>query len=142
MVFGLHISGCRKLSIPICLGWALDQYAQLKGDSMKTIITNIVKQNKNIVRIALVVGLILLVPLVLTMRDGGIEGVGWNWKPGDFIVMGVLLFGTGLTLDFAWRKITNHVYRVFAVIAIVITFLLVWVELAVDGVSQVLRFFF
>ena len=99
-------------------------------------------QNKNIVRIAIVVGLILLIPLVLTLLGSGVDGEGWNWKLGDFIVMGVLLFGTGLALDFAVRKLTNPVYRVFAVIAIVVALLLIWVELAVDRVSQALALFF
>src|SRR3989344_7418 len=116
--------------------------SQLSRNSMKTRNINTTAQNKNIVRIALVVGIILLIPLVLTIRDGGVEGVGWNWTLGDFIVMGVLLFGTGLAIDFAVRKLTNPVYRVFAVIAIVLVLLLIWVELAVDGVSQALKLFF
>lgn len=83
-----------------------------------------------------------MIPLVLTIRDGGVGGVGWNWKLGDFIVMGALLFGTGLTLDFAVKKLTNPIYRVTACVAIVLVLLLIWVELAVDGVSQALALFF
>jgi hypothetical protein len=98
--------------------------------------------NKNIVRIILVVVLILLIPLILTIRDGGVEGVGWNWKLGDFIIMGTLLFGTGLALDYAVRKITNPVHQVFAVITIVAALFLIWVELAVDGVSRALNLIF
>ena len=104
-------------------------------------------QNKNIVRIAIIVGLILLIPLVLTLlnpnaRIYGGGGGGWDWAPGGFIVMGVLLFGTGFALDFAVRKLINPIYRVFAVIAIVVALLLIWVELAVDGVSQAVKLFF
>lgn len=109
---------------------------------MKTKNKNLSIQNKNISRIALIVGLILLIPLVLTIRDGGVEGVGWNWKPGDFIVMGALLFGTGLLLDFAAKKFTNPVHRVIVCIGIVAVFILIWVELAVDAVSKALGFFF
>ena len=77
--------------------------------------------NKNIVRIAIVVGLILLVPLL-----GNQFIDGWNWTLGDFIVIGVLLFGTGLAIDFAVRKITNPIHRVFVIIAIVAMLLLIW----------------
>jgi hypothetical protein len=109
---------------------------------MKTKSTNFFMQNKSIVRIAFLVGLILLIPLVLTIRDGGVEGVGWNWKLGDFIFAGVMLFGTGLALDFTAKKLTNPVYRVIACTAIVVAFLLIWVEFAVDAVSQALALFF
>lgn len=84
---------------------------------------------KRIIRIAVVVGLILLVPLVLTLLNilnGGVEGEGWYWKPGDFIVMGALLFGTGLAIDFAARKLASPAHRIFAIAAIVVLLLLIW----------------
>ncbi len=96
-------------------------------------------QRKRVIRIAGIVCLILLIPLVLTIRDGGVEGVGWNWKPGDFLVMGGLMFGTGLVIDFALRKFTNPIHKIAAIAAIVLAFLLVWVELAVDGITQMLE---
>ena len=103
-----------------------------------------ITQNKNIVRIALAVGLILLIPLGLTVLNpnshlNGGEGGGWDWAPGDFLAMGVLLFGTGLAIDFAVRKLANPVYRTAAIIAIVSALFLIWVEIAVDGVSQALE---
>jgi len=97
---------------------------------------------KRLIVWAVVVAFILLIPLVLTLLGSGVDGEGWHWTLGDFIVMGVLLFGTGFALDFAVRKLINPIYRVFAVIAIVIAFLLIWVEIAVDGVSQALALFF
>lgn len=80
--------------------------------------------------------LVLLIPLVLTIRDGGVDGRGWNWAPGDFLVMGALLFATGLALDLAWRRVTNPVFRVLACAGIVVALMLVWAELAVDAVSK------
>jgi peptidoglycan/LPS O-acetylase OafA/YrhL len=77
---------------------------------------------KRIMRIAVVVGLILLIPLVMMLL--GVEG--WNWAPGDFVAAGVLLFGTGLAIDFAARMLTNKVHRVFAITAIVVLLLLIW----------------
>lgn len=96
-------------------------------------------RHQNIIRIIIVVAVILLVPLVLTIRD---HGVGWNWSPGDFVVMGALLFITGLAIDSAWRKITAPAHRAVAIALIVFAFLLIWTELAVDAVGQLLDFLF
>jgi len=93
---------------------------------------------KNIIRIAAIVTILLLVPLILTIRDGGVEGVGWNWSPADFFVMGGLLFAVGLVIDLTTRKITHPLYRAFALVGIVLSFLALWAELAVDAVSQFL----
>ena len=71
-------------------------------------------QKRNIIRIAGVVGAILLIPLF-----GNIFVDGWNWGVLDFIVMGTLLFVTGLALDLAVRKIHKPIYRVGACVAIV-----------------------
>ncbi|WP_157970093.1 hypothetical protein [Pelagibacterium sediminicola] len=80
--------------------------------------------------------LVLLIPLVLTIRDGGVDGRGWDWAPGDFLVMGALLFATGLALDLAWRKLKDPVFRALACAGIVVLLVLVWAELAVDAVSR------
>lgn len=89
-------------------------------------------QTRNILYIALITAIILLIPLVLQLTIGtGVDGQGFNWELGDFIVMGVLIFVTGLAIDFATRKITKSAYRVFAVIAIVLILLLIWADLAV-----------
>jgi hypothetical protein len=109
---------------------------------MKAKSNDIPFQSKNIIRIAIAVGLILLIPLILTIRDGAVEGGGWNWTLSDFIVMGTLLFGTGLAIDLAARKLTNPIYRIIAITAIIIALFLIWVELAVEGVSQAIKMFF
>lgn len=94
-------------------------------------------QRKNIVRIAIIVGLILLVPLTLQLTIGtGIDGQGWNWRFGDFVVMGALLFVTGLGIDFAVRKTTKPMHKIIAVVALVLLFLLIWVHLAVGIVDS------
>ncbi|MDD2730972.1 MAG: hypothetical protein PHW33_02505 [Candidatus Portnoybacteria bacterium] len=102
---------------------------------------------KNIIRVAVGTGIVLLIPLALTLLNPNAEiygggGGGWDWMPGDFLVMGVLLFGTGLAVDFSIRKIANPAHRLIAVSAVIIAFLLVWVELAVGGVSQIIEFIF
>lgn len=94
-------------------------------------------QNKNIVRITIVVGLILLIPLF-----GNLFIDGWNWGIGGFIFAFVMLFSTGLAIDFAARKITNPVFRVIAIITIVLALLLTWVEIVTDAVSRTITSFF
>ena len=125
-------------------GFILWSFAETSIGIIKERIRFMNMQNKNIARIAMGTGLILLIPLVLTMFNpnahfNGGNGGGWDWAPGDFVAMGVLLFATGLALDFAVRKITHPIYRITASIAILTTILLIWVELAVDGVSQILK---
>lgn len=100
-------------------------------------------QNKSIFRAAIGTGLVLLIPLALQLTIGtGVDGQGWNWKLDDFLVIGALLFITGLAIDFAVRKLINPVYRVVAVSVIVAVLLLVWLELAVEGVSRALMSLF
>lgn len=87
-------------------------------------------QIKNIIRPAIVSGLILLLPLVLQLTIGtGVGGQGFNWKLNDFVIIGVLLFITGILIEFALKKFGRH--RIFAVGVILVGFLWLYVELAV-----------
>jgi len=84
---------------------------------------------------------ILTAPLMLTLtnpdaRLNGGAGGGFDWTLGSFVVMGVLLFAAGLGVQFAARKIRRPLPRILAGSAIVLVVLMIWVELAVDGVSQ------
>ena len=97
----------------------------------KTKNTSIFQINRSTTHTALIVGIILLIPLILTIHDGGTKNMGWNWTLSDFIIMGTLLFCAGLTLDFAVKKLTRPVYRILSIITIIVSFLLIWIELAV-----------
>lgn len=92
-------------------------------------------QFKNVGYIALGVGLILLVPFVAMQFTQDV-----NWSLGDFVVMGILLFGTGILLELARTKITRPSHRIAASLAIVFALFVVWAELAVDAVSQTVAF--
>lgn len=84
-------------------------------------------------------GLILMIPLVMTYLDrNGPEGDGWRWSPMDFLVMGALLFGAGLAYEFLVRRVTKKGHKILLGLAVFSVVLLIWVELAVDGVSQLL----
>jgi hypothetical protein len=93
---------------------------------MKTKKIKQTKQALNIHRTAKIVGLILLIPLIGSFT---VEGGGWTF--GDFLIAAVLLFGTGIALEYAAQNITHPLYRVFACCAILATLLVIWAELAV-----------
>lgn len=98
---------------------------------------------KSPIRVAVIVGFILPIPLILTLLNpnasiyGG-PGGGWDWGPLDFPLMGALLFTTGMAIDFVARRVPSRAMRVLGISAIILTCLAIWVELAVDGVSQFL----
>lgn len=91
------------------------------------------QMKKNVLRVLVIACLILFVPLL-----GNIFVNGWNWSILDFIFAFVMLFCTGLAIDFCARKIRRSIYRLLAIVGIVILFLIIWVELAVNAVSRVL----
>lgn len=81
---------------------------------------------KNIIKIALATGFILLIPLVAMQFTEEV-----NWDLGDFVVMGTLLFITGLAYEFLARNISKRAHRIAIGIVILVVVLLLWAELAV-----------
>lgn len=80
---------------------------------------------KKLVRIALGTILILSIPM-LAMRFSN----EWNWDETDFLVAGMLLFGTGSVYELVSSKVDRK-YRVVVGILLLVLLLLVWAELAV-----------
>ncbi len=85
-----------------------------------------ITQNKRLIGIVLSVALLLLIPLIAMQFT---EEVDWNLF--DFIIMGILLLGTGLMIELTLRKIKNKNYRIIFIAGILFAFFLVWAELAV-----------
>ncbi len=81
---------------------------------------------KIIKKLLLFVAILMLIPLIAMQFTSEV-----SWKLFDFVVAGILLFGTGLIFDFVKRKIKNIKYRNVLYIIILIIFLLIWAELAV-----------
>lgn len=88
--------------------------------------TLITFENKRLIGILLVVAGLLTVPLVAMQFTTEV-----NWTAVDFIVAGVLLFGTGLTIELALRSITSLWLRIAACGVLLLLLFLVWAELAV-----------
>ncbi len=89
------------------------------------------KLNKNIIRMALVTGFILLIPLVAMQFTDEVD-----WSLGDFVVAGVLLFGSGLTYELVARKGGTIAYRAAVGVAIAAALLLIWINLAVGLIGS------
>lgn len=89
---------------------------------------------QRIIRVGAVTLAILLIPLF-----GNIFIDGWNWSFFDFIVMGGLIFVTGLIFDFVVTKAKSPFNKFVAGGTVILIFLLLWVELAVDAVSRTLE---
>ncbi len=81
---------------------------------------------KSLQIILISIGFLLLILLVAMQFTNQV-----NWSPLDFLIMGILLFGTGLVIDFARRKVKENEHRMLVIVAIVVIFLLIWAELAV-----------
>jgi hypothetical protein len=99
---------------------------------------DIIMENRIFGRIALGTVLILLIPLALTIRDGGVEGVGWNWSPSDFVIMGTLIFGMASMFVLAARKVPNKIHRMFVAVIFALAFLAIWAQMAVGAVTRLL----
>jgi hypothetical protein len=92
--------------------------------------TSIIMHNKNIIRLALVTGILLLVPWVAMQFTDHVV-----WSLFDFIVAGALLFGTGLTYELIARK-GAIAYRAAIGIALAAAFILIWMNLAVGMIGS------
>ncbi len=82
--------------------------------------------NKRLIGILLAVALLLLIPLIAMQFTNEVK-----WTLSDFIVMGGLLLGTGLLCELVLRKVKKTTYRLAICGAVLVIFLLIWVELAV-----------
>lgn len=83
-------------------------------------------KNKRLIAIVTIVAILLLIPFIGMQFSDEVD-----WKLNDFIVMGVLLLGTGLAIELVMRKVTSKGNRIAICIAILAALFLVWVELAV-----------
>jgi hypothetical protein len=85
-----------------------------------------ITKNKRLIGIVLTVVLLLFVPLIAMQFTAEV-----NWSLSDFVVAGILLFGTGLLCELVMRKAKKIQYRIIICGIIVLMLLLIWLELAV-----------
>lgn len=89
-------------------------------------ITFMLTKNKRLIAIITIVALLLSVPLIAMQFTSEVK-----WGPMDFLIMGILLLGTGLGCEFILRKVKKTGYRIAIIATILIVFFLIWAELAV-----------
>ena len=75
--------------------------------------------------------LLLLLPAIAMQFTSEVD-----WDETDFIVMGVLLFGSAGIYEVATRMSANRAYRAGVGLAVVTSFLLVWINLAVGVIGN------
>jgi hypothetical protein len=83
-------------------------------------------KNKRIVIIALLVLGLLSIPLIAMQFTNEVQ-----WKATDFAVMGVLLLGVGIMIDWVIRKVGSLNSRILLIAALLLALMLIWAELAV-----------
>lgn len=54
-----------------------------------------------------------------------------QWTSSDFVIGGILLFGTAFIIDVLLRVLKSKKQRLIAVVTVVLTLMIVWAELAV-----------
>ena len=86
---------------------------------------DLIQRNTVFAWIALGTALLLSIPLVAMQFSEEV-----NWEPGDFVVMGVLLFGISSLFVLVARKIARK-RRLAAGLIFLLLFLYIWAELAV-----------
>lgn len=85
-----------------------------------------ITQHRRLIVILLTVPFLLLIPFIAMQFTSDV-----NWSLSDFIIMGMLLLLTGATIELVLRKVKKMEHRIALCAAILITFFLIWVELAV-----------
>jgi peptidoglycan/LPS O-acetylase OafA/YrhL len=83
-------------------------------------------KNKRLKIILTAVTMLLLIPFIAMQFTDEV-----SWTGFDFLVMGILLLGTGLLCEVVLRKVTKTKDRIVLYLAIVGLFLIIWAELAV-----------
>ena len=83
-------------------------------------------QDKRLTAIICTVAFLLLIPFLAMQFTAEV-----NWGPSDFLIMGGLLLGTGLTCEFILRRVTGMQQRLATCAIVLAAMLLIWAELAV-----------
>jgi hypothetical protein len=101
--------------------------AGVLGENMKLVAT----PNRSVLAIVLGTALLLLVPLVAMQFTDEVV-----WGPFDFAFAGVVIGGTGLTFEWAVRKMGNVAYRAGVGVALAAGFMLFWGNAAVGVIGD------
>ncbi len=93
----------------------------------------------HLIGVPVIAGLLLLIPLVMTLLNPEGEGQGLYWTAGDFLAAFVLFCVAGFAHVILVSKVRTFYGRVIGGLLVLFTFSVVWAELAVDAVSQIVQ---
>ncbi len=74
----------------------------------------------------LIAAVILCIPLIAMLFTKQV-----NWSVFDFIIAGVLLFGTGILCEIVLQRVKKKEHRLAICALVLLIFLLIWIEIAV-----------
>ncbi len=83
-------------------------------------------KDKRFLIILVVSSFLLLIPFIAMQLTNEV-----NWTKSDFIIAGLLLYGTGIIFEFILRKFKESKNRIVLCGIILMIFILIWIELAV-----------
>ncbi len=83
-------------------------------------------KNHRLTGILIAIGVLLCIPLIAMQFTNEV-----SWDSFDFIVAGILLLGTGLTIEFVMRKVKSRNSRIITIVMVLALLFLIWAELAV-----------
>ena len=86
----------------------------------------VVARNWDIISVFVVTALILMLPLIAMQFSEEVD-----WKPGDFLIIGVILIAAGLAFVYTARRVDDAGRRLALAAAFFVALLYVWAELAV-----------
>lgn len=108
-----------------------DTFIGLISVRISYIFSFMVMHSKHILRPALITALLLAVPLVAMQFSEDVQ-----WTGSDFTIMGVIIFTMSLAYELISQRSSNALFRFATAIAILTSFLLVWVNLAVQIIGD------
>lgn len=88
-------------------------------------------RKRSITRIAIVTGIVLLLPLLAMQFSDEV-----TWDVVDFVIGGVLLFGAGLAYELVASRAGTVAHRIAFGLAVGATLLLIWMNLAVGLIGS------
>lgn len=93
---------------------------------MKTQKSTSPKLTTSLLFVAIVTGLILLIPAIAMQFTDDVK-----WTLSDFIIMGLLIFTAGTVYVFGSRQAKNLKHKVMIGLCIAAVLIAIWIELAV-----------
>lgn len=112
-------------------GWRLQPKRLAVSVHLSFHSNNMTLSLKPLARLALATSCLLLIPLVAMQFTKEV-----NWTFFDFLVAGVLVFGTGLVYQLVARQAISTAYRLGLGLALAAGFLLIWLNGAVGLIGS------